>query len=171
MGIKLNKVAAKVVATEVVKVAPIVAAKAEPKPAAPSFIKKGAAAKSVLSLVASADEDFVGKDLWLKAGDLHDRSELLLVERMGVLHQLSQLTCPYKVGDYLKLNRGLGAGGLIVEAIMVCEFPAFNNRWAIQTNGLAKDGTVSRRTLLLSEWQLTNNNAGLSVLEHKKVSK
>lgn len=164
MGIKIKKdvVAPKPVAPVA---APVVA------PAKPSFIKSGASAKAALAAVMSPEEDFLGKELFQQAGDLKDQADLLMVDRSSVLVKLALLTCPYKVGDYLKLNRGLGAGGLVVEAIMACEFPAFNNRWAIQTCGIAKDGSVSRRTLLLSEWQLTNNNAGLTVLEHKKASK
>lgn len=164
MGIKIKKEAPAVVA------APVAPAP-EVKPAKPSFIKSGASAKAALAAVMSPEEDFVGKELFHKAGDLKDQADLLMVDRASVLVELALLTCPYKVGDYLKLNRGLGAGGLVVEAIMACEFPAFNNRWAIQTCGIAKDGSVSRRTLLLSEWQLSNNNAGLTVLEHKKASK
>lgn len=157
MGIKINK--------------PVVAAPAPAPAVKPSIIKSGASAKAALQSILSPEGDFLGKELWDRAADLKDQADLLMVDRASVLIELALLTCPYKVGDYLKLNRGLGAGGLVVESIQACEFPAFNNRWAIQTCGVAKDGSVSRRTLLLSEWQLTDNNAGLTVLEHRKASK
>lgn len=144
-----------------------------PAPAAikPSFIKSGASAKAALAAVVSPLDDFEGKELFHQAEDLKDQAALLLVDRASVLLELARLTCPYNVGDYLKLNRGLGAGGLVVEEVLPCEFPAFNNRWSIQTCGVTKDGSVSRRTLLLTEWQLTGNNAGLTIIEHRKASK
>lgn len=156
MGIKIKK-----------EMAPPSAGKPAPKP---SFIKSASQAKVTLKSVLSPSEDFEGRDLFLAAEELKDRADLLMLDRASVLLQLAQRTCPYKVGDYLRLNRGLGVGGLVVEEIRACDFPAFNNRWAIQTCGVSKDGSVSRRTLLLTEWQLIANNAGLSVIEHK-VSK
>lgn len=159
MGIKINKPAS---------VAPAVA----PAPVKAPVFKKGVGAKSQLDSLMGVPDSFTGKELFDRAGDLKDQADLLMLDRASVLLELARATCPYKVGDKLTLNRGLGAGGLLVEEVMACEFPAFNNRWAIQTLGIAKDGSVSRRTLLLSEWQLSDpSHAGLQITQGKKVLK
>lgn len=133
-----------------------------------SFVKKGPAAKDTLDAIMAPVGSFQGKALFDQADDLKTQADLLYVERAGVLLKLARLVCPYPVGTTLKLNRGLGAGGLVVEEIRAAENPAPYNRWAVQTAAIAKDGSLSRRTLLLSEWQLSKHeNAGLSILEVK----
>lgn len=133
-----------------------------------SFVKKGVAAKEVLAKVIAPTGSFEGKELFDEADELKTQADLLYVDRASVLLRLARKVCPYPVGTVLKLNRGLGAGGIVVEEVRAADNPAPDNRWAVQTAAIAKDGSLSRRTLLLNEWQLSKHeNAGLSILEVK----
>lgn len=129
----------------------------------PSFIKKAADAKKVLGASPVCD----GAALIAQASDLKDRADLLMLERKGVLEKLAQTVCPYKVGDFIRMNRGLCLKGGEVVGVAPATFPSAECRWEIQVRAMTSNGTTTGEVLTVSEWSLVGDS-GFSVVEHKK---
>lgn len=129
----------------------------------PSFIKKAADAKKVLGASPVCD----GNSLLAQAADLKDRADLLMLERKGLLEKLAQLVCPYKVGDFVRMNRGICLKGGEVVGVSPATFPSLECRWEIHVRALSPNGTTTGEVLTVSEWSLVGAS-GFSIVEHKK---
>lgn len=69
-------------------------------------------------------------------------------EELNSLYQaLAELTCPFKVGEVLLSNVGLGRNGLVVSAITSPPNPYPDNTWMVQCFALSKAGAVTQRTV------------------------
>lgn len=72
-------------------------------------------------------------------------------QRVSILQQLAELTCPYKIGQKLKTNRGLGINGLVVDSITPPLYPRDGNWWQVNTFAISKAGEVTRRNVGITE--------------------
>lgn len=68
--------------------------------------------------------------------------------------RLALASCPFTVGARLRTNQGLGMAGLEVVSIAAPKHPTDNNRWAINTLALNKEGSVTKRPLCIEEIQM-----------------
>lgn len=76
----------------------------------------------------------------------------------AVLQKIADATCPYKVGQIINTNTGLGKTGLKIDSI---ESPgealyADDNRWKLLCLALTKDGKVSARVVGVMELDAPN---------------
>lgn len=97
--------------------------------------------------------------LFKEANSLSVEIEALQASRQAVLQNIAELTCPFKVGDTIITDAGLGVNGLVVQEITPPIAPSKDNRWAVVTFALSKAGEITRRSVTLSE--LYNSNAKL----------
>lgn len=66
---------------------------------------------------------------------------------------VAEAACPFKVGDIVITNRGLGKDGLQVFKVTSPTYPSHGNLWAIDTYALTKTGEVSRRVVGLDQYR------------------
>lgn len=95
--------------------------------------------------------------------DLMRRSDVIGQEMISLVEQkyavdleIANRTCPFKVGDTLKANVGLGVQGVIVKEIAPPQTPAGDHRWVIRTNAITKDGRESNRGVSYCNEDITN---------------
>lgn len=69
--------------------------------------------------------------------------------------EIAAAACPYKVGQTITTNTGLGKQGLKVDAIGPTPEGNFSqsNRWSLTCYALQKDGQVSRRVVGVAEYE------------------
>jgi hypothetical protein len=101
--------------------------------------------------------------LFAQAHELEEHIAKLKKRQAGIFLQIATQSCPYKPGDKLTTNQGLGKVGLVVHEVISPAFPKETNRWAIQTYAISKSGEVTRRVVGIEEWQ-TNLGAGIEPL-------
>lgn len=89
--------------------------------------------------------------LWDKASALEAQINALTTALAGIQTDIAQESCPYKVGQRITTDRGLGKGGLEVVGICPPMFPTRHNRWEIQTVALSIKGEVTNRPVGLTE--------------------
>lgn len=70
----------------------------------------------------------------------------------NVAQTVAELACPFKVGDLVLTNRGLGKDGLQVFKVTSPQYPHDGNLWAVDTYALTKTGEVSRRVVGLDQY-------------------
>lgn len=85
------------------------------------------------------------KVLMRKSDSLSEEIKKLTSQLYDVNLEIAQRTCPFKVGDILKANVGLGLQGVIVKEVTPPQIPAGGHRWVIRTNAITKDGRESNR--------------------------
>lgn len=68
---------------------------------------------------------------------------------------MAELLCPYKAGDRIRTNRGLGVNGLRVENVSAPESSREGNRWRINTLAYSKAGELTKRTVAIEECEST----------------
>lgn len=76
----------------------------------------------------------------------------LLSDRDDLYQQIAELSCPYKVGDKVFTNSGLGVNGLKVVGIVVPSPRLDRNRWALDTLAYSKSGELTRRSVLITHY-------------------
>jgi len=94
-----------------------------------------------------------------KVLELEKEVAALQKERTRTLTKLSELTCPYKVGDRIQTDKGLGMVGLEVQAVVACTYPTLANTWQVQTFALSKTGFVTQRSVVLDQVNAVELNA------------
>ena len=72
-------------------------------------------------------------------------------KRAVICTEIALATCPYKVGEVVFSNSGLGTNGLLIHDIKAPVYTSKSNRWDIHTFAISKDGTVSQRAKSVSE--------------------
>lgn len=80
-----------------------------------------------------------------------------------ISQKIAELTCPYKVGDTLKSDVGLGRTGLKVHAVTPPAPPIrIGNTWMVQCFAISKAGDVTQRTVGVSESMAKSVNLRLA---------
>jgi hypothetical protein len=71
--------------------------------------------------------------------------------------KIALLLCPYKVGQVLVTEKGLGKYGLRVDEV-ICPFKAEDgNRWAVKTLSFSKAGELTRRGVYIEQSMLPDH--------------
>lgn len=65
--------------------------------------------------------------------------------------KLAVQACPFKVGQRLKTNKGLGLTGLLVQEIASAKEFSKENRWMVVCVAISKAGEVTKRVCTISE--------------------
>lgn len=85
------------------------------------------------------------EDLMRRSDVIGQEMTALVVQKYAIDLEIANRTCPFKVGDTLRANVGLGVQGVIVKEIIPPTFPAGDHRWVVKTNAITKDGRESNR--------------------------
>jgi len=72
----------------------------------------------------------------------------------GLYLSVAEALCPYKEGQVLVTEKGLGINGLKVEVVVSPAKSVEGNRWAIQTLSYSKAGEITRRGVYIEEVML-----------------
>lgn len=86
-----------------------------------------------------------------KAAALTVEIDRLTAERTALFDALAERTCPYKAGQVIVTETGLGKYGLKIDKVVGPKNPTTTNRWALETFALTKAGEESRRAVMLEE--------------------
>lgn len=101
------------------------------------------------------------KEINILMSDISAQEELIRSLQEQVAEQrvaVAQLACPYKVGQTVWLDRGLGKDGLKIDKLVAPRSQSELNLWAIETFALTKAGEVSRRVVTVEQWQAKMDN-------------
>ena len=94
-----------------------------------------------------------------EATDIGDDIEKLKEAQTKVYQRIADKTCPYKVGQTIITQTGLGKHGLKIDKIVPATYPSMDNKWGMETFALSKAGEVTRRGVLILE--MGNDIVGL----------
>lgn len=72
--------------------------------------------------------------------------------------RMAELLCPYRAGDRIRVNRGIGVHGLKVERVSAPDNSCEGNRWRIDTFAYSKDGELTKRTVAIEESAATGGS-------------
>ena len=93
------------------------------------------------------------KKLEAVEAELKKEISALTVKLEYAQFRMAELLCPYRVGDRLTTNRGLGVHGLLVEQVTASETSRKGNRWKIHTLAYSKAGDLTKRTVGIEEYE------------------
>lgn len=108
----------------------------------------------------SKQEQPVPQDLIASVESLTEQINRLASDRDGLYQQIADQTCPYKVGQVIQTDQGLGKVGLKIHEVVFPPKPEHGNWWQLDCFALSKAGEVTKRYVSLMQ---KDAEAGMNV--------